>query len=408
MHQIALYHPNIQFPSDAWIKTAALYWTKVGRIVPEEYPLRDSDVVCALRDGLDFVLDVDPYWVGVRSRAACDVFQHFVQRYFRVLDCYRVEMAPNHLARSFRAVAGPPYLTVASSGDVSSSDYSSGDFVRTSKVSPKLVNVLTRHGLARMDGHGLWMHQSLARVYMSALAEDVAAANQLQPVTDDAEAFAVAAGWTHQRMMNLLLPEAARKLMGNVETFEQRSLRLPVPVGLVAVRAVVPRDLERIPASRIIEIRKEFGPQFLAFRRLADSVAADLEEMLASVQDPKVFRAYVEQEANDRLVGPAKVLRADLRRMHVKTAMATMTFKYELPTLAGVVAGGLLAKEPLLAGGAAVAAGLVGIAQGARQASSERRSDSPVGYLTLLGDKLKPQPAVHRLMHNLRRLNRPL
>lgn len=43
MHEIGLYHPHIHFRSDSWIKVAALYWTKMARIVPPEYVPHDSE-----------------------------------------------------------------------------------------------------------------------------------------------------------------------------------------------------------------------------------------------------------------------------------------------------------------------------------------------------------------------------
>jgi hypothetical protein len=40
---IGSYSPLIHFPHDSWIKLAAIYWDKLGRIVPVDYPLHDSD-----------------------------------------------------------------------------------------------------------------------------------------------------------------------------------------------------------------------------------------------------------------------------------------------------------------------------------------------------------------------------
>ena len=46
---IGSYYPLIHFPHDSWIKLAAIYWDKLGRIVPVDYPLHDSDTVQKLQ-----------------------------------------------------------------------------------------------------------------------------------------------------------------------------------------------------------------------------------------------------------------------------------------------------------------------------------------------------------------------
>jgi hypothetical protein len=57
---IGLYYPHITFPSDAWVKLAAFYWDKLGRIVPPGYQHRDSDTVQRLQGELGFVEDFEP------------------------------------------------------------------------------------------------------------------------------------------------------------------------------------------------------------------------------------------------------------------------------------------------------------------------------------------------------------
>ena len=49
--QIGLFFPYFHFPSDEWVKVAALYWDKMYRIVPYGYgTLRDTKVVKGLAD----------------------------------------------------------------------------------------------------------------------------------------------------------------------------------------------------------------------------------------------------------------------------------------------------------------------------------------------------------------------
>src|SRR5258708_707027 len=58
---LGLYYPFMQFGSDAWLKLAALYWDKLGRIVPKHYePPQDSETVKLLTEELGFVKNLYP------------------------------------------------------------------------------------------------------------------------------------------------------------------------------------------------------------------------------------------------------------------------------------------------------------------------------------------------------------
>ena len=48
------------YRSDEWLKLVALYWPKMARMMPSDYPVRDSETVKALAGGIDFVVNIDP------------------------------------------------------------------------------------------------------------------------------------------------------------------------------------------------------------------------------------------------------------------------------------------------------------------------------------------------------------
>ena len=70
-----LYYPFIHFKNDNWLKMSALYWDKMGRIVPEAYKTIDSDTVRALGS---FVETLRPGWVRPQFG---ETFAQFVQEY---------------------------------------------------------------------------------------------------------------------------------------------------------------------------------------------------------------------------------------------------------------------------------------------------------------------------------------
>jgi hypothetical protein len=60
MGRTGLYFPYVHFHDDVWLKTTALYWPRIARVVPPEYPVHDNATVRALADGLDFLVPLDP------------------------------------------------------------------------------------------------------------------------------------------------------------------------------------------------------------------------------------------------------------------------------------------------------------------------------------------------------------
>src|SRR5579859_8172623 len=57
--RMGLYYPYLHF-SDNWLKVAALYWPRMGRIAPPGICLNDSSIVQALSEELNFTVNVAP------------------------------------------------------------------------------------------------------------------------------------------------------------------------------------------------------------------------------------------------------------------------------------------------------------------------------------------------------------
>lgn len=70
--RFALYYPWINFRSDNWIKLAALYWNRIGRIVPRGYPTHDSRTVRALDSALGLIANLHPEEASRRVGRLCD------------------------------------------------------------------------------------------------------------------------------------------------------------------------------------------------------------------------------------------------------------------------------------------------------------------------------------------------
>ena len=58
--KIGLYYPFIHFKNEDWLKASALYWDKMGRIVPYGYEIRnDTETVKRLAGNwISFVISI--------------------------------------------------------------------------------------------------------------------------------------------------------------------------------------------------------------------------------------------------------------------------------------------------------------------------------------------------------------
>lgn len=388
MHEIGLYHPHIHFPSDAWVKTAALYWPKMARLVPDYYTTQDSDVVLALRDELDFVLNIVP----ARSNLDLDHtptptidefvdFVDFVDHYHRALHRrYGVDSPTDNL------------------NDVPDDDFR---LIHDDSVGSRFADILAQYNLAVRREFWHVMHPVLARVYMSALADDVARRNHLCPVTEDDDMYAVGPGWTKERLANVLLPDITGSPLVSSNPGDSST------IGMLAIQVVIPRDIDQIPVGKIIELRRQFKPQFAAFRDAVDSSASEIREQLRTVEDPAVLRAYISQEVQERFVVPLEQLRRELHRIRVDTTTATLTFKYEVPAVAAVAAGGMISQHPLLGGGAALAIGLMALKRGMWAKAADERDKHYVSYLMMIQDRLDARSTLQQIARRIRRNGRP-
>ncbi len=60
MSNIGLYYPFIHFKNESGLKLSALYWDKMGRIVPREYATHDSETVKQLAGELVLIENFAP------------------------------------------------------------------------------------------------------------------------------------------------------------------------------------------------------------------------------------------------------------------------------------------------------------------------------------------------------------
>jgi hypothetical protein len=181
-----LYYPFIHFRDDGWLKLTSLYWHRMGRIVPEDYRLRDSDTVRELKDAR-YVRDYHP--AGAQAHIAPAFHELLVSHGVRLRERYGLHLSGSWpddpvTMRSRAAHFGDPKLA----------------YVFGPKIDADLIDYLQELGLAsregRRDPRWVGMHPRLASLYMLALAEAMAPRLGAQPITDDTLSHLAMGGYT--------------------------------------------------------------------------------------------------------------------------------------------------------------------------------------------------------------------
>jgi hypothetical protein len=414
MSRIGLYYPSVHFRDESWIKLAALYWGKMARMVPNGYELHDSQPIQQLKDDLRFVMDIDPGLVAGRVESS---FIELIENYEDVL-CPRYLVRNSPTVAQDASIAGMPLMRgrfwSANSADgirfttETGSHISEGEFdvayVACDYFAPDLIDMMVQTGLACRTG-GQWrgqrwfaLHPGFAAVYMTALAEELAASNDLEPVTDSPVNHLALSGWSMPRLAQALLED---KLFASPQFGEEVTDQL----GMLAIESVIPKDLTRIPMSKIIEIRLRYEDALTEFRVHIDELTKGLTS-LSMIQDPSVLQAHLEIAFQDTLRHDLERLRVDLRAFGVDTVSAAMNVRVTLPVAAISVAELLRAPLPLnpvAAAGGAIIFSFAEVLRTKRRQAQEHIRSSPSAYLLHVQEELSPTTLAGMISRQIRR-----
>lgn len=383
-----LYYPFIHFKNDNWLKMSALYWDKMGRIVPDKYHTLDSDTVRALGS---FVETLRPGWVRPQFGES---FAQFIQEYGSALrERYGVsrvgEWSPVPVERR-------PPRTGGSSG----TDLRLG-YVFYEKMTDELMKSFLDSGLARFDSpydkQWIGMHPDLALVYMTALADQLAGEHGLSPITDNSVDHIALSGCTVERL--------AQALLQDVKLVENKANAHEVEMGaaLVALETVVPRDLAKVPVDKILKFRQKYPAERGIFQKwVADFIQT--KGWLKDIQHQSVFRERVRSEYEKGLKPKVDELREKLHETGIETVRSCINVKALLPAFlpkaAATIGFGL---EPITATAAGYVWTIIPILQDKRKKMKEALVSSDVAYLLRTEEELNPASLMNEVKLGLRK-----
>lgn len=398
--RLGLYYPFIQFRDDSWLKLAALYWDRIGRIVPPGYELQDSDTVLRLQGELGFVTNLAPSGKAMDG-VSLEFLQLLAERGPELSDLYGVRGGANIFPPSpsqqwpppwsnapRRPTSGPQWQVPMDPSLVDGTDPRLAYIYASGKMTPQLEIALVDEGLAMpVRAHGLiGMHPQLAFVYMHALASKMAT-SLMYPLTDDDFDHA-AAGCAAGRIAGALLDSSAGE-SPRAGGEEDPALEF----AMLALQSVIPKNISSLPVQKIIEIRRRHTDELAAFQQATQAIIDTLPEAVASAS-PDVAAMYLQSVYEKTLEPELRQLKSALSRSGVDSVFGSMSVKVAAPELvtsgAAMFGFGALHLNPVMMGVGAIVLCLIPRIRRQRSEARQLRADSPAAYLLRLEEDLKP------------------
>lgn len=377
----ALYYPYIHFKDDHWVKTAALYWDNLGRIVPHEYKTEDSDTVKGLGD---FVTTLRPNWVHPEF---ANSFVEFIQEYGpKLQEKYSISLSEDwaYLEEDQR----PP-----KPGGPSGNNPRFG-YIFCEKMSEELRYVMEELNLATTDyrgDHWIGMHPRLAWVYMTSLAEQISAERGLRPLTDQTQDHLALSGFSVERL--------AHALLGNISLVSSAPTNTEIETTMVSVafQSVVPKDLANLTVDKILDFREKYPSERASFQN-AVSELLNCREWLTNITDPTVLEERLHDEYEKSWNLQLQELRDKLTEVGIDTALSCFNLKGALPGgIAGAAASLAIPLNPIAAGTAGLALAAIPTLRDKRKQAREILADNPMSFLYRMEQDLKPQDLLDRV-----------
>ncbi|MFB8412439.1 DUF6236 family protein [Streptomyces albidoflavus] len=415
-----LYYPFFRMRDDSWLKVTALYWPKIVRLVPPsddlaDYMARSSSnpavSVHTLAGDVAHTMRVLTEELGIIERVPPGASVQAVARRFEDA-LARPSLASLQLFRAGTTI--DPSVTLAP--------------LHKDEVAPQLRTLLSEQGFAYGLGSSLdtptarsqaldqraegptadtwalggprWatLDSRLVRVYKSVLANEFARANKLQPITDVPDAYAASGDWDADHIESALTgpPPTSRPAEHG---------ELTQTLAYLALDLVVPRDLSSVPVEKIVELRRRYGSEFIAFGTQVSQVAAELGS-LVEIRDKAMLTRYLESAVVDRFAQPLADLRKQMKTLGVDAATMAINVKAEVPAGVAVLGGSaLLAGHPAIAATASAAIGLIGLRSSVREKrDAVLQAEPAASFLLHTGDALQPRSLLQRSLSQVQRI----
>lgn len=383
MSEIALYYPYVHPRDESWVKQALLYWPKIQRIVPDNYPVTDSPMLRLLVER-EILVKRKP------DTGAADIAGAFVKYIMRRRDSLRESYGLQ------RAYALPPQ----EGWNDGQLDPRLG-WIHQDKLDPEVSEALFGSELATRHSDSEWLgvHPALFNVYMCSLAGGLVrrTPDLTFPVTDGPLHYVGAFGWSVDSIGDALLTDIPRP------TEDRRQFNEESPASTliaVALRSLAPAGLGNIPVERILELREKHASEFSRYRSSLGDLASKVAD-LEGVRDADTMAQHIQVLYDQSIGSDLDDLRKVLQASRIKTMFTALSFQVAAPST--VVGGGLgTVTSPEVAAGAATAIAVAKVAYDLAGQRTEARKASSAAWLVRV-EELVPQTLRGRIGASLRR-----
>jgi hypothetical protein len=377
---IGLYYPFTEFQDDAWIKFAALYWDKLGRIVPQGYQPHDSQTVQRLIGELDFIQNFRP--LDEEQQSVNAKFYYLIYHY------------PFELKKFYGAFVGHVI------GDAA--------IPKESLLAATLASKGLALTTARLDHDQdiIGVHPKFFHIYMEVLATEMASARQLRLVSDNELDYLASSGYTFERLVQALLrpDDPQPHLLEASPGAEEIEMQL----ATIALQSVLPQNLASVPTEKIIKLRKQHRDEMTVFQTYIHDFVTGLET-LQEINDPVALKAHLEVEYEKKLKPQLSDFKRCLQSLGIDTVMGALNIRAALPPLL-TSAGEYLTQahltpiNPVIVGAGAVAFSVFPIIQMKQQEARQIVRSSPVAYLLYAQENLTPANLVSQVTQRARQM----
>jgi Family of unknown function (DUF6236) len=441
---MGLYYPFMEFTDDAWVKLAALYWEKLGRIVPKWFePDHDSYTVRLLTDKLGFVKNLYP--TVKDQEIVAQMFLEVLNKHEQsLIEHYGIKLgSPRHLkprAPLFDTETQEIEKELYESHiqDYLQLLYKKRSFALNQKITRKLYKelrekelvdlvdkivarisdndswldrdrmvryLIAKHSEIEYDGRSLYaplttdtgkeiiIHPKLAFIYVEALADQMASDRKLHLVTDDVLSHVATSGYTVERLAQVLLGAdsveplflAPHPQAGEVEQ----------QIAAIALQSVIPQNLSEVPVKKIVKIRSRYRDEMIAFQNAIHTLAKDLEQ-LQEIDSLEAFKTHLEITYERELKPQFNDFRRCLKSLGIDTITSAMSIQVALPpVLASTLTGAgayfhLASMNPLVLGAGALACSIFPVIRKKQEEGKQLVRSSPMSYLFYTREQLEP------------------
>jgi hypothetical protein len=346
----ALYFPYVNFSDIKWLKTAALYYEGLDRIVPAGYSnFRDQEIIKKLNENERFIQNIEP---GQFLESVDDDFVGFGNVNLQS------SRSRSRFLDSIKTV-----IPLENTFDIDSSKIST--YLNLYLLMNRLK--FSEPGESPFSSPITHLEPVAGAMYMTFLANAIANDKQLPLVTDDP-----------------VFQPLIRYIQNNRIDTRSENMDIGQILGSMVIETVVPENIEAIPIEKIMKFRKKYNDERHIFYKEINGLVKDLE----GIDNQTTLKECLEFKRKD-----VEIAVKNLNRAFRGIGLATTTMMLGLSVPA--VASGL---GPMVAG-----AGLIAMATGKLISQGvdyyKAKAASPYSYVLSLKNNLKSQTFAEQLLN---------